>query len=187
METPDFMTIARMLAIYLHVLALAIAAVAVAFGDFAIFARERIDMGMLGKAAAVATIALVVLWITGLAVIGMDTGFDTGLLATKPKLLAKLTVVAVLTVNSLGLHLLAFPRMAAPQANPGQAALLPVIFGAISATSWLYAAFVGVAKPVAATLGYMGFIQSARLSRGAAFLDAIDGNAFGAVFKLAIA
>lgn len=154
METPDFMTIARMLAIYLHVLALAIAAVAVAFGDFAIFARERIDMGMLGKAAAVATIALVVLWITGLAVIGMDTGFDTGLLATKPKL----TVVAVLTVNSLGLHLLAFPRMAAPQANPGQAALLPVIFGAISATSWLYAAFVGVAKPVAATLGYMGFM-----------------------------
>ena len=48
--------------------------------------------------------------------------------------------------------------MAAPQANPGQAALLPVIFGAISATSWLYAAFVGVAKPVAATLGYMGFM-----------------------------
>lgn len=61
MENPDFLTIARMLAIYLHVLALAIAAVAVAFGDFAIFARDRIDMKMLGKAASVATLALVVL------------------------------------------------------------------------------------------------------------------------------
>lgn len=158
MENPDFLTIARMMAIYLHVLALAIAAVAVAFGDFAIFARERIDMKMLGKAASVATLALVVLWITGLGVIAMDTGFDTELLATKPKLLAKLSVVTVLTVNSLALHLLAFPRMAVPQADPQQAAVLPVVFGAISATSWLYAAFVGIAKPVAAMLGYMGFM-----------------------------
>ena len=158
MENPDFLTIVRMLAIYLHVLALAIGAVAVAFGDFAIFARDRIDMNMLGKAASVATIALLVLWITGLAVIGMDTGFDTELLATKPKLLAKLSVVTVLTINSLGLHLIAFPRMATPQADPQQAALMPVIFGAISATSWLYAAFVGVSKPVAAMLGYAGYM-----------------------------
>ena len=158
MENPDFLTIVRMLAIYLHVLALAIGAVAVAFGDFAIFARDRIDMNMLGKAASVATIALLVLWITGLAVIGMDTGFDTELLATKPKLLAKLSVVTVLTINSLGLHLITFPRMATPQADPQQAALMPVIFGAISATSWLYAAFVGIAKPVAAMLGYAGFM-----------------------------
>jgi len=158
MENPDFLTIVRMLAIYLHVLALAIGAVAVAFGDFAIFARDRIDMNMLGKAASVATIALLVLWITGLAVIGMDTGFDTELLATKPKLLAKLSVVTVLTINSLGLHLIAFPRMATPQADPQHAALMPVIFGAISATSWLYAAFVGIAKPVAAMLGYAGFM-----------------------------
>ena len=35
---------------------------------------------------------------------------------------------------------------------------MPVIFGAISATSWLYAAFVGIAKPVAAMLGYAGFM-----------------------------
>ena len=158
MENPDFLTIARMLAIYLHVLALAVGAVAVAFGDFAIFARDRIDMTMLGKAASVATIALGVLWMTGLAVIALDTGFDTALLASKPKLLAKLSVVTVLTVNSLALHLLAFPRMAVPQEDPQQAALLPVVFGAISATSWLYAAFVGVAKPVAAMLGYVGFM-----------------------------
>ena len=67
-------------------------------------------------------------------------------------------MVTVLTVNSLALHLLAFPRMAVPQADPQQAAVLPVVFGAISATSWLYAAFVGIAKPVAAMLGYMGFM-----------------------------
>ena len=48
--------------------------------------------------------------------------------------------------------------MATPRADPQQAAVMPVVFGAISATSWLYAAFVGVAKPVAAMLGYMGFM-----------------------------
>ena len=110
------MTIARMLAIHLHARP-AIAAVAA----FLAISPSCAGVHRHGNAwKAVATIALVVLWITGLAVIGMDTGFDTGLLATKPKLLAKLTVVAVLTVNSLGLHLLAFLRMAAPQANPGR-------------------------------------------------------------------
>lgn len=47
--------------------------------------------------------------------------------------------------------------MAVPQADPQQAAVLGRSYGAISATR-LYAAFVGIAKPVAAMLGYMGFM-----------------------------
>ena len=133
MENPDFLTIARMMAIYLHVLALAIAAVAVAFGDFAIFARERIDMKCWAR-PPVATIALAVLWITGLAVIGMDTGFDTELLATKPKLLAKLTVVAVLTVNSLACICLPFRVWRCPRPIPPAGGGAAGVFGAISAT-----------------------------------------------------
>ena len=115
METPDFATIAGMLAIYLHRARPRHRGGGRGLRRFRHLCAGAHRHGNAGKAAAVATIALVVLWITGLAVIGMDTGFDTGLLATKPKLLAKLTVVAVLTVNSLGLHLLAFPRMARPE------------------------------------------------------------------------
>ena len=51
MEAIDPIAIARMLLIYVHVLAIAAAAAAVAFGDFAIFARPRIDRTMLETAS----------------------------------------------------------------------------------------------------------------------------------------
>ena len=158
METIDPIAIARMLLIYVHVLAIAAAAAAVAFGDFAIFARQRIDKTMLETASWFASIALAALWISGLTVIIMDIGFDLEQLAGKPKLLAKLTVVMVLTANSLALHWVAFPRFYLPQADALRAATLPAVFGAVSATSWIYAAFVGIAKPLAEVFGYSGFI-----------------------------
>ena len=158
METIDPIAIARMLLIYVHVLAIAAAAAAVAFGDFAIFARQRIDKTMLETASWFASIALAALWISGLTVIIMDIGFDLEQLAAKPKLLAKLTVVMVLTINSLALHWVAFPRFYLPQADALRAATLPAVFGAVSATSWIYAAFVGIAKPLAEVFGYSGFI-----------------------------
>lgn len=128
MDAIDPIAVARTLLIYLHVLAIAVAAAAVAFGDFAIFARPRIDMAMLQRASRFASAALGVLWVTGLAVILMDIGFDVDLLAGKPKLMAKLTVVVVLTINSIGLHWLAFPRFVAPQVDPLRAATMPVVF-----------------------------------------------------------
>ena len=155
----DPIAVTRMALIYIHVLALAVAAVAVGFGDYAIFARERVNMRMLEQAARFATLALGLLWVSGLAVIVLDIGLDLDVLASKPKLLAKLSVVTVLTINSLALHFLAFPRFATPQADTLQAATLPSIFGAVSAASWLYAAFVGVAKPLAAVLGFSGFMS----------------------------
>lgn len=154
----DPIAVTRMMLIYLHVLALAVAAVAVGFGDYAIFARERVNMLMLERAARFATLALALLWVSGLAVIFLDIGWDLAALTAKPKLLAKLSVVAVLTANSLALHYLAFPRFATPQADTLHAATLPSIFGAISAASWIYAAFIGVAKPLAPVLGYNGFM-----------------------------
>jgi len=158
METIDPISIARVLLIYVHVLAIAAAAAAVAFGDFAIFGRPRIDRTLLETASWFASIALAALWISGLTVIIMDIGFDLAQLASKPKLLAKLTVVMVLTLNSLALHWLVFPRFYLPQANALGAATLPAVFGAVSAVSWIYAAFVGVAKPFTVILGYSGFI-----------------------------
>lgn len=154
----DPIATSRMFLVYLHLLAIAGAAVAVAFGDYAIFAREHIDNAMLRKAAIFATLALGVLWVTGLSIIVLDLGVDLDALAAKPKLLAKLTVVSVLTINSLALHFQAFPSFATPHADTMKAATMPAIFGAISAASWIFAAFIGVAKPLASALGYGGFM-----------------------------
>lgn len=158
MDQIDPVAVLRMALILTHLLAFAVAAAGTAFGDFAIFARQRVDTELLHQATQAVAGALALLWLSGLAIIGLDTGFALDALAQRPKLLAKLTVVAVLTLNGAALHLHVFDRLSQPQANPLCAASLPSVLGAVSAASWLYAAFVGVAKAVTPLLGYGGFM-----------------------------
>jgi hypothetical protein len=151
-------SVARLSIVWLHLLAFAIAASGVAFGDVAIFRKRRVDVKMLGIAARLVTFALVSLWLTGLAIIGFDTRFDMTNLMQNTKLLAKLTVVIALSINGVLLHRLAFPRFSIAQDEPHDAATLPAVLGGISASTWLFAAFMGVAKPLAPALSYTGFI-----------------------------
>ena len=67
MENLDLTAVARMGLILAHLLAFAAAFAAVAFGDFAIFYRRRVNIELLTKAANGVTLALIALWITGLA------------------------------------------------------------------------------------------------------------------------
>lgn len=158
MDPIDPVAVLRMVLILTHLLAFAVAAAGTAFGDFAIFARPRVDTDLLHQATQAVAGALALLWLSGLAIIGLDTGFAFEALAQRPKLLAKLTVVAVLTLNGAALHLHVFDRLGQPQANPWSAAWLPSVLGAVSAASWLFAAFVGVARAVTPLLGYGGFM-----------------------------
>lgn len=158
MEALDSTAVARMGLILGHLLAFALAAVGIAFGDLAIFRKRRVDTDMLATAQAVVKWSLYGLWATGLAVIWLDTKFDLAVLATKPKLLAKLSVVVALSANGWLLHRVVFHRFTVAQDDPERAAVLPAIAGAISASSWLFAAFVGVGKAVAPALGFNGFI-----------------------------
>ncbi|BAL26721.1 hypothetical protein [Azoarcus sp. KH32C] len=160
MEAPivDVVSIVRMGFVLLHLLAMVAAGAGIAFGDYAIFARQRIDTTLLRKAAGAVTAALLVLWVTGLTMIWLDTRFELAALMTKPKLLAKLTVVVLLSLNGLALHRVAFRRLCEPQDDARRAARLPAVLGAISVVTWLHAAFVGLAKPAAALLGYGGFL-----------------------------
>ena len=84
MEALDSTAVARMGLILGHLLAFALAAVGIAFGDLAIFRKRRVDTDMLATAQAVVKWALYALWATGLAVIWLDTKFDLAVLATKP-------------------------------------------------------------------------------------------------------
>lgn len=155
----DMDAFARMSLVYMHLISMCMAAVAVAFGDFAIFSTPgRINRELLAKAAHYVTSTLVALWLSGLLIVWVDTHFSLALLAAKPKILAKLCVVILLTLNGWALHSLVFPRLTRSQANPMQAATLPAVLGAISGTTWMFAAFVGVGKPLTPLLGYGGFM-----------------------------
>lgn len=159
MEHIDLNAVLRMSLVYMHLISMCLAAAAVAFGDFAIFSKPgRINAFMLEKSAHYVSTTLIALWISGLLITWVDTRFDLALLAAKPKLLAKLCVVIVLTLNGWALHRMVFPRLAKPQRNPMQAAILPAVLGAVSGTTWMFAAFVGVGKPLASALGYAGFM-----------------------------
>lgn len=148
----------RMLLILGHVLAVAAAAVGIAFGDYAIFARPRIEAALLHKAGTAVTAALLVLWCTGLAVIWIDTAFEWTVLVAKPKLLAKMTVVTLLTLNGLALHQVVFKRMDGRTVASPLSAHVAAALGGVSVVTWLYAAFLGLAKPFAPLLGYSGFM-----------------------------
>jgi hypothetical protein len=158
MDNLDITAVTRMALIYVHLLGFAGAAAFVAQGDYALLGQSRIDMTLLRRSARFVSVALAVLWVSGLAVIWMDTHFVLSVLQSKPKLLAKLSIVTILTINGVALHTMAFPRLENAHIDPKRAVLLPCILGGISAATWMYAAFVGVGKAVTPTLGYVGFM-----------------------------
>ena len=148
----------RMVLVFGHLLALLIATAGVCFADYSLFAGRRIDAGLLGTASRLVVVALSVLWLTGLSIVWIDTGFDPALLVSKSKLLAKVTVALALTLNGVALHRLAFPRLVTPQRNAQRASLLPTLLGAVSTTSWLFAMFVAASHSMAAVLSYRDYL-----------------------------
>lgn len=95
--------------------------------------------------------ALLALWITGIAIVGMDIWkSDSGVLFN-PKLQAKFAVVLLLTINGLALERLVLPAMkraGAIMRLTFSNRLLAVFVGAVSAVSWFYAAALGIGRPL---------------------------------------
>jgi hypothetical protein len=89
----------------------------------------------------------------------MEIGTDVSLLLDKPRLLAKLIVVGALTLNGILLHLVALPMVTGKPENPNKAATIVATLGAVSATSWLYASFVAVARIVAPYFSLYDFVM----------------------------
>ena len=153
--------VVRMFLVLAHLGALMAAAAAVAFGDYALLGRHRIDSMLLGKASHAVAWALAGLWLSGLAIIGVDTGFAWAAILAKPKLMAKLTVVLLLTANGFYLHRVVLPSLLDPRraARPlAHVAARAARAGAFSAAGWSVAVFLGVARPLAPLLGYAGFM-----------------------------
>jgi hypothetical protein len=144
----------RQSVLFVHLLAFAVALGAVLREDAELLARRRVDVRRLARAARTLTVALAVLWASGLALIGLDIGFDPRAIAAAPKLAAKLVVVAILTANGVALHALAFPMLT----RRGTRLALPLLLGAVSTASWLYASFVGASRLVAPWLSFADYM-----------------------------
>lgn len=144
--------------LFLHVVAFAVALSAVLREDAAIVRARRVDARRLDEAAATLGRSLAVLWASGLVLVGFDVGLDLQALLAKPKLIAKLAVVTALTCNGLALHALVLPVLRRPPSGGIRPPALPLILGAISTASWLYASFIGISRLVAPWMRLVDFL-----------------------------
>jgi hypothetical protein len=67
-------------------------------------------------------------------------------------------VVSALTANGVALHTLAFPMLRDAQEGREANAVLPVVLGATSSASWLYASFMGVSRVIAPAMSLGDFM-----------------------------
>jgi hypothetical protein len=152
---------ARMGLVYLHLIACCLAIALVLSNDFAAVKdlvradadsrwAHRSDMS--GLQAAVLK-ALLALWVTGATLVTLDVKFDGGWKHFEnPKLQAKILIVVLLTLNGAVLHRFVLPWLQEAGAllhlPPGKMALAQ-FSGVVSGVSWLYAAMLGTARPLA--------------------------------------
>jgi hypothetical protein len=148
---------ARQLLLFGHTLAFAFAIVAVVREDLALLAAHRIEADKLRQKGRIIGLVLLVLWVTGLSLIALETG-DLASVLAKPKMLTKLTVVSLLTLNGMLLHWIAFPLLARKHSTPRLPATICVFLGSVSSVTWLYSAFVGVARIIAPHFDYAIFM-----------------------------
>lgn len=116
----------------------------------------------LSKSADIMFVALVALWISGLTLVVMGYLADPQHYLFNEKLWAKYTVVSVLTLNGLVLHFFSFSRITSPIGLldfPAHEQIIVVVTGATSSVSWLFACYLGIARPWNHTVDYQ-FVMS---------------------------
>jgi hypothetical protein len=154
----DVTTWLRQGILFAHALAFGVAIAAVLREDAALLRHRAIDARRLARTARTLAYALAALWVSGLALMGLDLGGDVAAMADRPKLVAKLAVVSALTLNGLLLHRVAFPVIRQGQALRASQLLVCTALGAFSTTSWLYAAFIGLSRLVAESMSLADFM-----------------------------
>ncbi|MDO5101336.1 MAG: hypothetical protein Q4D91_00280 [Lautropia sp.] len=141
--------------VFTHFVASAVAVVTILQTDLLLLKRydealTRQDVRRIHQAKPIVTAALWVLWLTGLAICVLGYLQNPDYLLNQ-KLMMKLLVVEILTLNGLFLHEVAFrhvkPGRVMAEESPITQRLL-VLMGCLSSTSWLFACFLGIARPL---------------------------------------
>ena len=158
-ENKEFMEFLRMGVVYVHLLACCVAIGLVLTSDIAmvrdLFKRKTLtehDNAHMESLQKSVVVALIALWVTGTAIIGIDY-LEKGMnYFMNPKLQAKVIIVALLTYNGVVLHRLVLPALqkAGSLLNlEFSARMLALFCGSLSAVSWMYAAMLGIGRPLA--------------------------------------
>lgn len=149
----------RILLILAHLMCFSAALFLVMREDMRLLLAERLHIEDLQATAKNVSRALTGLFITGAVIIYVDTGFVLSEILARPKLAAKISVVLILTANGVVMHQLIFPKLGLePLHRPRWLCRVACGLGAVSSVSWLYATFLGIAKPLSEPLGYAGFM-----------------------------
>jgi len=97
------------------------------------------------------TLALLALWLTGAVIIAIDVAAKGMAYFDNPKLQAKIIIVCLLTLNGILLHNTVLPLLKKAKSllrlTRWQRAFA-LLAGTFSATSWFYAALLGVGRPL---------------------------------------
>jgi hypothetical protein len=149
--------LARMGVVYLHLVACCVAIGTVFMSDLRMVRSllaaddQTVDGDHLASLQTTVGRCLLALWITGALLIGMDISVKDWSVLANPKIQAKIAVVALLTLNGFALHGMVLPALRRVNCilhlnmSMRQFAALT---GAISGVSWLYAAALGVGRPL---------------------------------------
>lgn len=151
------MEFTRLAVVYLHLIACCVAVGLVLTNDLStvkLLAKGqpiRYDRAHMSELQWSVSVALVALWITGIALVCIDA-FDKGLeYFSNPKLQAKVAIVCLLTLNGFLLHGAVMPAMQKAGSLlhlSFSRHVLAVFAGSVSAISWFYAAMLGVGRPL---------------------------------------
>jgi len=158
---PDLIAeFARLGLVYLHLLACCVALGLVLTSDFAMV--KELLSGAHGPAPArrhemeslqsLVSHALAFLWVTGAAIIAVDASAKGLEYFANPKLQAKILVVVLLTINGALLHRFVLPWMQKAGSLLDlefSRSMMALLAGVVSGVSWLYAAMMGVGRPLA--------------------------------------
>lgn len=152
----------KTLIVYAHLIAACVAIGILLMQDLALAktrgkALSSLAIKDLTKAAEIMFMALVMLWISGLALVLIGYLENPTQYLMNEKLWAKFSVVSILTLNGIALHYFSFPRVTSSRGLmglPGFEQILVALTGAVSSVSWLFACYLGIARPWNYTADY---------------------------------
>lgn len=152
----------KTLIIYVHLIAACVAVGILLIQDLALaktagraLPSQAIDE--LKRAAKIISLALIVLWLSGLTLVAIGYADNPQEYLLNQKLWAKFTVVGILTLNGIALHHFSFPRVVSSRGILGLGNIektLVIFTGVVSSVSWLFACYLGIARPWNHTVNY---------------------------------
>ena len=156
------MTMLKTLIVYAHLLAACVAIGILLIQDLALAKSKGSPLSAtaikdLTRSAEIMFIALIALWISGLSLVLIGYLDNPEQYLMNEKLWAKFTVVSVLTLNGIALHYFSFPRVTSRKGLLGLPTfeqILVTLTGALSSVSWLFACYLGIARPWNYTVDY---------------------------------